>query len=252
MGKRSMTKARKTYKKAKKSYKKKKSRFEKSPAFLKNTGKTEFKWVDGFNLSSANGNAIRFTNIGDSMSIFPCNLVSVGSGTYQRVGDHTKGVSLKVEGQIYPNDATNQTQTEFIKVAVVYDRQPTGALPVYSDIYNDINPSGVNSATAFSSPNITSRSRFTILKEVNYSFPFKASGSNDPFYSTIDYNNPNIVLDWYIPLKGCDTNYLASTSPPVIGNVYNGAIYVLAIGTQTTVLGDFNLAFKTRYVYTDE
>lgn len=247
-------KAKKRYIKAKKSYKKKKSRFQKTPAFLAGSKRSEIKWVDGFNLGVSGGQTQQFNNINASNQIIALNLVGSGTSTYQRVGDHTKGLYCKIKGQIYPDEEKSQVDTEYLRVAVVYDRAPTGAYPAYSDIYNDIDAGGSNSFTCFSSPNITNKSRFTILKEMDLTKPFKNSTNqtNQPVFSSIQYDDQNLI-DWYLPLDGCDTNYLDTTSPPQIGDVANGAIYIMAIGSEnTSATAAFNLAFKTRYVYSDK
>ena len=107
--------------KARKGGKKKKTRFSRSPAFISTKPMNfEYKWVDSFDTENNEGNFVEF--ILDSTVEFDLlNPVSSGSSYFQRVGNKIKGKYLRIMGQIYPFQV-GDSDTEFIRVGVVYDR----------------------------------------------------------------------------------------------------------------------------------
>lgn len=86
------------------------------------------------------------------------NLVNIARGTeyYQRIGREVTLRSIELRGIVQAQPTTNVPQT--VRMQLVLDRQPSGALPNYSDI--------VTSGVLLGSYNLDNRKRFqTILDE---------------------------------------------------------------------------------------
>lgn len=231
------------------------SRFVRSPAYIRSSAKPEMKWVDGFNNTVVDGNTIQMNQLNAAPQYYAANLVGAGSSSFQRVGDHIKGNYLRLNGQVYPDQEKAQTETEYLKIAVIYDRNPNanGSFPAISDIYQCVSPIGQVDTTVFSPPNITNKDRFTILKEQTFTKPYKSTASTGHIAaeSSIQYDSVNLI-NWYINMKGCDTNFSTTNTPPVLGDCRNGAVYILGLGSSEDVADSaFNFAFQCRYTYYD-
>ena len=86
-------------------------------------------------------------------SVTALNLVATGTDYTDRIGRKILMKSVNLIGTIVPQDTT--VSANLSRVMLVYDKQPTGALPVITDI--------LNTSNSLSQINLNNRDRFVIL-----------------------------------------------------------------------------------------
>ena len=74
------------------------------------------------------------------------NGIAPGTAKYQRVGNKVAPAYVDMQLTVLNNSTTTPL---FFKYALVWDKQPTGTLPNYSDIYQNVNAAGTSSTSFF-------------------------------------------------------------------------------------------------------
>ena len=133
---------------------------------LQNPG-SEMKTVD--TVQTAPGGVVMAVNNSTS-NIQYCNLVQSGSGFNNRVGRRIEMQSLHLTGLI-SQSANSQIAMDYVRIAVVYDRQPNGAATVYNNIFLDYDQSSNTASTALSGINPDERERYVILADIRMQLP---------------------------------------------------------------------------------
>lgn len=172
------------------------------------------------------------------------NGVQTGVGFFNRVGSRIEMRSLRVRGFIYY--AVTSVQ-DTVRMIIVYDRQPTGALPTVANLLQARDQAGASTNAGSNEINLDNRDRFTILRDYQVTTPSctVAAGvcTNGPAWS--DGNCAQV--DLYIKLKGLVTHYNSTANPCTITNIATGALYCYFVGdTQSNTIG-FNGNFRLRF-----
>lgn len=187
--------------------------------------------------------------------VFLLSTMQQGTGMNQRVGRVVYYKHLIFRGALSP---TTFGSYDVIRIAVVYDRQPSGgAIPAYSTIFNSIPATGGGGATALSDINIDSRQRFVVLRDMHFQTPPVISPTN---YSTatsaaLEMNGKSNIIDEYIELQGLDCVFNNTHNPITSADISTGALYLVFEGinpTSTMTTGAcWMCLFHTRLSYTD-
>lgn len=163
---------------------------------------------------------------GTTGTVVPLSLVAQGTDNINRIGDSIKYTSIEVEGFVSLNVATQ----DFIKIAVILDRQVNGALPNFANIYD------LNTVTAA----IAKRSRLTVdrysvLKV--FEFPLNSNGEQTKKFKA------------YIkcPL-GTDYHQKHNNTGGAITDIYSNAIYLAFGGNNTANMSVINYNCRVRFV----
>lgn len=225
----------------------------------------------GFNIGSRGTPSSRQSEL-KLMDIFPANYAAnstgvflalntptVGTSIYNRVGNEIEMKSLHVTGQIQTTSFVTTGASEYIRLMVVYDRQPNGTFPSNSDLLTDYNNGG-NFTNSFSGLNPNNLDRFKVLMDQRFCCSDNSSTkstvpvpSTDPQSSNaIDYTTNPVNINRYINLKGLCTRYKASTNPTgAIGDIASGALLMFILGNVAAGVEGFNYALKFRLRYVD-
>lgn len=150
------------------------------------------------------------------------NLIQVGSSAWNRIGRKVRLVSLNVKGSL--NNNTTNSAPLTIRVFVVYDTQPNGSYPTLSTIIGQRAYDGTASTGEFSGLNLDNKNRFVIIMDHQQSLPGVGTSSS----STVAIPT-SAHLDKYIKLNGLTSTYSASSTPPVIGDIATGALYLFVM-----------------------
>jgi len=164
------------------------------------------------------------------------NGIAPGTAKYQRVGNKVAPAYVDMQLTALNNSTTTPL---FFKYALVWDKQPTGTLPNYSDIYQDVNAAGTSSTSFFAGRNMDTTDRFiTIASEDAYMLPTAASSGGK---NAIMVRALRSLRGYQQQFKGTDA---------LLGSVGTGALYMVLFantdGTQTMTVN-----FDCRYKYTD-
>lgn len=217
------------------------------PGLLQTTG-NEKKVI--FTGTASNMTALRFNSTG---SILALNLIQVGSSMFNRIGRKLEMISVRFTGYIYPTTtATATTQTDFGRVAIIYDRQTNGAYPTISDIIQDTDQAGANTTTAMSGINMNNRERFVVIMDKRCYLPQvtnTAGVASNMQPSDTDYFMP--LIDEYRRLQKLTTHYKADSNPAVIGDISTGGLYVITFGDNPVDSDNYRLDWNCRLKYVD-
>lgn len=114
-----------------------------------------------------------------------------------------------------------------VRVAIVYDRQPTASKPAYKDIFQDTNPTGgAGSTYAHCFTNMNNQHRFIIIRDYLYQLsPTSGAGVLNMVYAPSTGKN-NIIED-YIDLQGLHTAFNGTGSPVPMSAYASGAFYLV-------------------------
>ena len=204
------------------------------------------------------------------------NLTQRGTNVAQRLGRDTSGVYLNFRASIY---ATSQNtvagvRKDFAKVAIVYDRAPSGgssglgAFPLWGQIWGETNYAGTQGYSLWSSRNPRYLERFQVLREWYVELPAvgvlgaavaQSNVMTMPTTSNTTAVNmllPGNTIIENIKLSGAKSSYIDTdpTGFPDISNITEGAIYLMADTNYT--LADpsapaYAMSFSCRYVFRD-
>jgi len=173
------------------------------------------------------------TNTNDD--IVPLGLVLPGPAYYQRIGRLVNMMKLCITGVMVFQMRTVQTvinnmvaMGDSVRLAVVYDRQPSGVLPIFSDIFGGYIPgNGLFESWPYSLLNPVNASRFEVLHDKWHSFNQTGLSYLSP--ATDTYQEIQVPININVELGGRRTVYNGNVDPdyPYIADVSSGALYLV-------------------------
>jgi len=133
-----------------------------------------------------------------------------------------------------------------LRIVIVYDRQPNGALAAWQDVFSNFDQVGAADVSEWAMPNITNLDRFLVLKDIRKSLPAQTTAGL-PDNANIQMTMNEMKWSWNINLMNLETAY--STSTGAIGDIKTGALYLF---NRDGVGGNvYNLTLTTRLVFAD-
>lgn len=196
----------------------------------------EIKVVDtaANNTVSAGGNLTHLTSI------------SSGADLYQRIG---RAVALTgVQVRVYFNLTGANLFNDFVRVSVVYDREPNNAVPPISDIFSNISNVGALTSSADCFTNPAFWDRFTILAEQTFFLIPDNNGVVPPSQPSFNQDpNSQIYFNKYIPLNKLACRFLDGAA----GVPTTGALYLIVQGLLAGGAIGQNWVAKCRVTYVD-
>jgi len=205
----------------------------------------EVKTVDTI-VGNAGGIAFPLNTTNNNLQY--CNLIAVGSGFNNRVGRRIEMQSLHLTGFI-KQTANTTTTNDYVRIAVVYDRQPNGASTVFNNVFLDYDAISGTSTTSLSGLNPDERERYAILADIRLELP--ASNHTNGTTGSTDGAMPSFEINRFIKLRNLLTHYSADSSPPVIGDISTGALFVITQGTFSSGNDGWQAVLKWRLRYKD-
>lgn len=158
--------------------------------------------------------------------------VAQGVGVTQRVGKKIMWKSMQLRGNAFAN-ATATVATG--AAMLVYDRRPTGALPVITDILVTASPQ--------SFLNDTNSGRFNILRRWDWTFVGNNTTAGQSTAKT------SYIFNEFVNLRGKKGIFKAAGTG-AIGDIEQGAIYLVTVGNAAAGTTDADLAvgIRTRFI----
>jgi len=188
-------------------------------------------------------NTYAFRNPGAALSSILCNGLLAGASFYNRVGSRVELRNVHIRGQI---QMTATSVTSFLRMILVYDRQPNGALFTATDLLQNRDNAGATQTTAYSEINLDNRDRFQIVRDwtwyappATYTAGVLTNGPSFPGNEGQDYD-----VNMFVKLKGLGTQYKASTG--LIGDITTGAL-VLVMMSSIDNTWQFQGSIRTRF-----
>lgn len=171
------------------------------------------------------------------------NAVAEGTDEFQRIGKKVSHKQLELSINIQ-NAGTGLSGWDAGFWGIVLDRQPNGAVPLFSDIF-DVGSGSLTFANAgIAMRNTTTfQDRFVILKRCEYGI----GSSNNGIYHVKEY------LDLAKQLKGRDKTTAFSGTTAVVTSIDYGALYfVVGVSNPNTISSSYTqVAFNAKWKFTD-
>jgi len=172
------------------------------------------------------------------------NGIQTGAGFFNRVGSRIEMKNLQINGFLGPNSASSSTTPTNLRFLIVYDRQPTGALPVISDILQDRDQAGVATTGGLSHINLDNRDRFSILRDVRWAMPTNTAGVLSGVSSGV---GEPWTINLFFKLKGLGVHYRSSSNPTTIADIATGALYAAWVAETNDSDWVMEVGFRLRY-----
>ncbi len=193
----------------------------------------ELQGVDTI-LTVANGSLSSTTS--SNASAFTLNLVPPGNGSYARKGRKIKNVSVRIKGTgayHYAHTAvTGNLTANTMRMVVVWDKQATTTVPVFSDIFGTTLQDGTEATAVLDSLRYDNTGRFSVLRD--FIIAKSPQVSNEQGGST-DVTTCNFIFDEFIQLKNRTTIFKGMSDPATIADISSGALYVYFRATANVV-----------------
>jgi len=163
--------------------------------------------------------------------IFLVNGVREGSSSWARIGRKISMKSLRIRGtaalNIGPFATTADRFGNTLRMIVVYDSQPNSAaaLPVFEDIFNNLNNAGGASPSVLAPLNFANTYRFRVLRDCMFTLnpdAVPAGGTENDTYMRVHF-------DEYVRMN-LDTQFSRTQVPPTamtITDISAGSLYVI-------------------------
>lgn len=188
-----------------------------------------------------------FRDPNTASNIILLNGIQAGTGFYNRVGSRVEMKNLQMNGFIGPAAAATAANPSMLRILIVYDRQPKGALPTISDILQDRNQVGTALTGGLSHVNLDNRDRFIILRDLRWYTPTVTAGVVSGVSSGV---GEPWTWSMFLKLKGLGTHYNSTADPCTIANISTGALYACFV-TETND-SDWNVEADFRLRYDDK
>lgn len=184
-------------------------------------------------------------------SIVALNLITAGSSMWNRIGRKVSMKSVYLRGYFGVTGNNNLAEQQFVRITILYDKQPNGALPNISDIFQDQANSATDShnTSPNSGINLNNRDRFEVLadEERLLSGGNTSTGATASMTATAD----PMHLEMFRKLKGRETHYKADSTPGVIGDIATGSLILVTQGASTAGNEPWQLNANIRVRYSD-
>lgn len=178
------------------------------------------------------------------------NGVQNGSANYNRIGSKICMKTLHIWGQVEMLPRTT-TDEDFVRFAVVYDRQANGAAPNFSDIFRSVDDQGTQTNDVWSQFNYDNKDRFIVLMDKRRHLPSYTNTAGVITNVSMADTSENYTFNRYIKLKQLETHYKASSNPAVIGDISTGSLYFVALGQIASGSEGWQGEFACRLRYSD-
>jgi len=200
--------------------------------------KTELKRVD-------NGNSSFL--ITSTPTIIALNIMRMGTDDYQRVG---KEICMKF-GELIASVWVSGARTnvnDFMRYAIVYDRQTNGALPTYGDIFKSTDLNGGIITDPYSHVNEDQKDRFLVLLDKQWGIPSDNPSALSELAASIGGPYPSKIRH-HINLKNLAVRFLSDG--PTIASISSGSLLLVAMGLNANAAANFSMTFNFRTCYSD-
>lgn len=156
--------------------------------------------------------------------------VAQGASVNQRVGKKVMWKSIQCRGSYFNGTTGVANDVAFL---IVYDKRPTGVLPLITDILVAANSQAFN--------NDANSGRFRILKRVD---DVLIGNTTTPTTGQEDKD-----CSFFLDLKGLPCVFKAAATG-AINDIEEGAIYLVTVGDNApgTAAAATNLSFRTRFL----
>jgi len=181
------------------------------------------------------------TNTSDAIAAL--NLIQPGTGSFNRIGRRVQMTSLRLYGTVVfavaPRATSGDIGGNTFRMLVVYDKQPSGVLPTFADIFGTTTQDGTESSDWNDQLRYDNTQRFRVIRDkkivCNPTTENTTGGTLDRVLYRRDF-------DEYITLN-LETSYSGQSSPQTISDISSGALYIIyRAAVNTTGTDEINVS----------
>lgn len=143
------------------------------------------------------------------------NGVSQGDDYNNRQGRKVNWTSLYFRGHVAPNSGTNAPEGDVLRVMLVWDNQPNGALAAVTDV--------LSTANVTSPRNLNNRERFVVLSDQTY-----VVGANAYTAGALTTGSPSPT--YFSIYKKLQSSTIFGGTGSAITDINTGSLFLLRVG----------------------
>lgn len=193
------------------------------------------------------------TNLAANTNITILNGVNEGTGIFKRLDSKIKMKSLRVKFGLvftYQEQAlTGNVGCTSCRVSIVLDRKPNGAIPLWSNIFSNLDKAGTFVQDLRSNLSATNTERFRVLRD-------EIIPMNPQYYHkgglSLDKDEICFERDWFIDLKQMQSTYESASTASGIADFESNVIYFIIRTSVGDVHHTTNYAGNARLRFIDE
>lgn len=216
--------------------------------------KGELKFVDILTTNNIISTTATFTLINGLVS---------GATETNRIGRKIMMKSLHFTGRLIPSGnqaAANPPGMEYLRMIIVYDRQPNAAVFATADVLQSTDQAATTATTSLDHFNMSNAERFKIVRDLRISIQQR------PMDATLEYNVARIgqqtfpgctkdsfgvpCYEQFIKLNGLETHY-NNGSAGTVADITSGSLYVFTLGNVAVANACYSIQWTARLRYWD-
>jgi len=162
---------------------------------------------------------------GSNANIMLLNGIAPGTASYNRVGRKLTFKSLRLKGCVEFTSTPSATGVQFgnfVRMVVVWDKQPTGTIPTWETVFGYTLENASEASTILAPVRYDNMSRFSVLKDTVIEYDVQPSSP----VSTASVTE-QVPFDCYVNLGNKVTTYGGQNVPTTIADIATGALYVM-------------------------
>lgn len=187
-----------------------------------------------------------------------------------RIGRQVTMKNVRVQGTIVGtgNNANPTVGIQFMRLALVYDKQPNGTLPsidsIFSSQINTVLDTQVTNV--FSQPNLNQSARYEIIRDFRIAMPtVNTAAAPNAAQGLLTATSSPMEIDIFIGLSNRiiefksdsltplpDPNPTGIRARPLFANISTGALYLITWGSIASGSESWSMQLTTRVRYTDQ
>lgn len=161
--------------------------------------------------------------------ILPLNLIQPGTASYNRIGRKVKLRSVRLEGTIewrYTDNASGLYGGNVLRYTLVWDKQPSGAIPTFADIFGQTSQNATETAAWNDHLRFDNTERFTVIRDKK--IVCNPMSNPQSTGAGADFVFQRKTFKAYVKLpEMCITNFSGQSSPCTISDISSGALYII-------------------------
>lgn len=186
-------------------------------------------------------------------NILVLNLVQQGTGYENRIGRKIflKSIMMNINCVFTTTTAAAAPSAQHVPVlrmCIVWDKQPTGTIPVFSTIFARTVQNGTETADVLDPPRFDTMARYKILRDIYL------DASTMCVNQIAVAGTPSVwekQFREYIKLGGLETTFASTANPLTIADIATGALYFIIRQTDNGAAGEWtfgdNSTIRLRY-----
>jgi len=176
------------------------------------------------------------------------NSTSQGAAETNRIGRKILMKSVAIRAIVDQYRVGTTPANDYLRMALVYDRQPNGAAPVFADVFQDVDAGGSATTTSMSNLNISNADRFRVLRDWFWKVDVPG-GTTLVQNAQVSTDFKPFSIKEFVKL-GLQTHYNA-VNGGTVADITSGALLLLTQGFSSAANSQYRARFVARIRFTD-